>query len=129
MHTLRFVLGDSLFFPILKKLATDPRYTYDSFITTDDVEKLFSADSHTDLKPLFDFYLRTIQKLEINMRQVEDKEYLVKLVNFKGNLPMEMVVDGKRTRTRIDSLGVVITSHSLPEIDPRGFYLKRVVIE
>ncbi len=129
MHTLRFVLGDSLFFPILKKLATDPRYTYNNFITTDDVQKLFSKDSQTDLKPLFDFYLRTIQKLEINMRQVEDKEYLVKLVNFNGALPLEILVDGERIRTRIDSSGVVFTSQSLPQIDPRGFYLKRVVIE
>ena len=43
MHSLRYVIGDDLFFPTLKKLATDPKYTYDNFVTTDDVEKLFRS--------------------------------------------------------------------------------------
>ena len=129
MHTLRFVLGDSVFFPILKKLATDARYTYDNFVTTDDVEKLFSNDSHTNLKPLFDFYIRTVQKLDIDVKQVEDKKYVVKLLNFDGGLPMEILVDGKVTRGQVDKKGITINSQSLPQIDPRGFYLKRVILE
>ena len=51
MHTLRYVLGDELFFPTLKKLATDPQYTYSNFITTDDVEQLFSKAAGKNLKP------------------------------------------------------------------------------
>ena len=129
MHTLRFVLGDSVFFPTLKKLATDPKYTYGNFITTDDVEKLFSTDSHVDLKPLFDLYLRTTQKLEIGVRQVEDKVYQVKLVNYFGTLPFEMLVDGKMIKNRIDRSGITINSQGPPQIDPRGFYLKRVILE
>lgn len=129
MHTLRFVLGDSVFFPILKKLATDARYTYDNFVTTDDVEKLFSNDSHTNLKPLFDFYIRTVQKLDVDVKQVEDKKYIVKLLNFDGGLPMEILVDGKVTRSQVDKKGITINSQSLPQIDPRGFYLKRVILE
>ena len=27
MHTLRYIMGDEIFFPTLKKLATDPQYT------------------------------------------------------------------------------------------------------
>lgn len=42
MHTLRYVMGDELFFPTLKKLATDPKYTYNNFVVTEDVEQLFS---------------------------------------------------------------------------------------
>ncbi len=38
MHALRFIMGDSLFFPALKKLATDPAYTYNNPVVTDDVE-------------------------------------------------------------------------------------------
>ena len=45
MHTLRFVIGDDIFFPTLKKLSTDPQTTYDNFVTTMDVEKLFSTAS------------------------------------------------------------------------------------
>ena len=129
MHTLRFVLGDSVFFPILKKLATDTRYTYDNFVTTDDVEKLFSNDSHTDLKPLFDFYLRTTQKLEIDVKQLQENKYMVKLTNYDGVLPVEISTDGTVTRTKLDKTGITITSQTPPQIDPKGFYLKKVILE
>jgi aminopeptidase N len=62
MHTLRYVIGDSIFFPTLKKLATDPQYTYNNLVNTDDVEQLFSKAAGYSLKPLFDFYLRTDTK-------------------------------------------------------------------
>ncbi len=55
MHTLRYVLGDSIFFPTLRKLATDPVYTYDNTVTTDDVEKLFSSASKQNMKPIVRF--------------------------------------------------------------------------
>jgi aminopeptidase N len=70
MHTLRYIIGDSVFFPTLKNLATDPMYTYDNLVSTDDVEKLFSNASGTNLKPVFDFYLRTTNKLEVRVRQL-----------------------------------------------------------
>jgi aminopeptidase N len=129
MHTLRFVLGDSIFFPALKKLATDPRYTYDNFITTDDVEKLFSAEGHTNLKLLFDFYLRTVQKLDIDVKQLSENKFAIKLLNYEGSLPLEIQVDGKTTRTQLDKNAITITSQTLPVIDPRGYYLKRVIFE
>lgn len=129
MHTLRFVIGDSIFFPTLKKLSTDPRYTYDNLVTTDDVEKLFSADSHRDLKPLFDFYLRTILKLEMDVKQVEDKKYVIRLLNFDGALPVEVLVNGKIIRYTIDKGGVTIVADSLPQVDPTGYYLKKVIVE
>ena len=109
--------------------VTDPQYTYDNFITTDDIEKLFSTDSHVDLKPLFDLYLRTTQKLEIGIRQVDDKVYQVKLMNYFGTLPFEILVEGKMIKSRIDRSGITINSQGPPQIDPRGFYLKRVILE
>ena len=39
MHSLRYLIGDDIFFPTLKKLATDTAYTYDHFVTSMDVEK------------------------------------------------------------------------------------------
>lgn len=49
-------------------LAADARYTYDNLVTTDDVEQFFSHESGANLKPLFDFYLHTTQKLEIRVK-------------------------------------------------------------
>ncbi|RYY63645.1 MAG: hypothetical protein EOO13_19395, partial [Chitinophagaceae bacterium] len=36
MHTLRYVLGDELFFPALKKFITDVKFPYNEFFITDD---------------------------------------------------------------------------------------------
>ncbi len=129
MHTVRFVIGDNIFFRTLKKLATDPVYTYDNFVTTDDVEKLFSKESNTNLKPLFDFYLRTIQKLDISLKQIDGQKYSVSLLNYDGSLPVEISVDGMISRFSVDKKGFVISSKSTPLIDPNGNYLKRVILE
>jgi aminopeptidase N len=129
MHTLRFVLGDSVFFPILKKLATDPRYTYDNFVTTDDVEQLFSTESKKNLKPLFDFYVRSTKKLEVNVKQTGSTKFVVKLTNYDEPLPVEISSGGKTTKTQLDKSGITVEGDAWPQIDPRGFYLKRVTLE
>lgn len=130
MHTLRYVLGDSIFFPALKKLATDPAYTYDHTVVTDDVEEVFSSASGLDLGPLFDFYLRTTEKLEVRVRQVSPTEYQLKFGNFSAPLPVDVEVDGTTRRIQVGKSGVVVSSTSgYPVIDRKGFYLKRVVLE
>jgi aminopeptidase N len=88
MHTLRYVIGDDVFFPTLKKLATDPQYTYHNFVSTDDVEKLFSNASGKNLKSLFDFYLRTTNKLDVLVKQTGDKTFNVSLQNIDMSLPV-----------------------------------------
>jgi aminopeptidase N len=129
MHTLRYVIGDDIFFPALKKLATDKRYTYDNFVHTKDVEQLFSSASGKDLKPLFDFYLYTNKKLEIRIRQTQDDQYLVQLLNFDGALPVDIATDAGVQRTTIDKKGVTVTSKTMPQADPGFYYLKKVTIE
>jgi aminopeptidase N len=130
MHTLSYVLGDTVFFPILKKLATDSRYTYDRFVTTDDVENLFSGESGKNLKPLFDFYLRTTNKLEVLVQQKDETHYLIKLANYDGSLPVEVVTDEGTARTELNKSGTtVVSQNGWPQIDPAGYYLKRVILE
>ena len=129
MHTLRYVLGDEVFFPALKKLATDKKYTYDNFVTTDDVEQLFSQESKQNLKPLFDFYLRTTKKLEVNVKQVEENKYEVKLLNYAGTLPLDIQLDGAWQRKMVSEKAIVVEGNGWPQIDPKGYYLKRVILE
>ncbi|PWT95444.1 MAG: peptidase M1 [Bacteroidetes bacterium] len=129
MHTLRYVLGDDVFFPTLKKFATSPQYTYDNQVTTTDVEKFFSKESGKDLKPLFDFYLRTIQKLEIDIKQLDDSKYHVKILNFDMPLPMEIVTDAGSQKVTLDKKGTTITSKTIPQIDPKVYYLKKIILE
>jgi hypothetical protein len=122
-------MGDDLFFPTLKKLATDPQYTYDNTVTTDDVEKLFNSAYGKSLKPVFDLYLRTPNKLEVLLKQTGESTWLVKLNNLDFDLPVEILTDtGKQTLT-LNKKTQLITSKTLPVIDPEVNYLKKVIIE
>ncbi len=129
MHTLRYVIGDEVFFPTLKKLATDPKYTFDNLVHTNDVERLFSNASGQNLKPLFDFYLRTINKLEVHVRDLGNATYHVKLMNYDGDLPLEISTDSETQRMMINKTGVRVTSSTWPVVDPKVYYLKRVIFE
>jgi aminopeptidase N len=129
MHTLRYILGDSIFFPTLKKLATDPQYTYDNTVVTDDVEKLFSRSSGKNLKPVFDFYLLTTNKLEILVKQTREKIYEVSLQNFDMPLPLDITTSAGVQRTELGKKPVRVTSDIPPVIDEKVFYIKRVIYE
>ena len=129
MHTLKYVLTDEVFYPILLKLATDERYTYHNMIDTDDVEKLFSNESGKDLKPLFDFYLRTTNKLEIGVKQISGDSYQIKLLNFSDTLPIEIITERGAERVFVDQKGISIKSNDWPKVDPSMFYLKRLILE
>jgi aminopeptidase N len=129
MHTLRYVMGDEVFFPTLKKLATAPQYTYDNTVTTGDVEQLFSTAYGKSLQPLFHLYLYTTGKLEIHVKQIAADKYQVKLLNMDMALPVNMVTDAGVQRMVIDKKGMTITSKTPLQIDPDVFYFKKVILE
>jgi aminopeptidase N len=129
MHTLDYIMGDSLFFPTLKGFVTDPKYTYSNLVSTKDVEQYFSEAYGHDLKPLFDLYLYTIEKLNIHLKTLPDDKYLVQLENIEMPLPFDITADGITKRYVVDKKGITISSRTLPIIDPDIFYIKKVIIE
>lgn len=129
MHTLRYIMGDEVFFPTLKKLATDPQYTYDNTVVTADVEKLFSGAYGKSLKPLFDLFLYTPNKLEISVRQTTMDKYNVRLVNLDMQIPIDIQTDSGIQRIILQKNGIVITSKTPIIVDPKVYYLKKVSVE
>ena len=129
MHSLRWLLGDEIFFPTLKKLATDPMYTYDNTVTTDDVEQLFSKASGKNLKPFFDLCLRTINRIEFKVKQIDLTNYDISLQNLDMELPVEITTNNGIKRTDISKKPVRIRSDSMPLVDEKYYYLKRVIYE
>lgn len=129
MHTLRYVMGDALFFPTLKILATDTAYTYDHMVTSADVEALFSRKMGSSLKPLFDFYLRTTDVLDIVIKETAYQTYSVKLNNYFMNLPIDISTDNGKKRMEIGKEALVIKSKTPPVVDADGYYLKKVLLQ
>lgn len=129
MHSLRYIMGDELFFPTLLKLATAPEYTYDNTVVTADVEKLFSGAYGKSLEPVFHLYLYTTDKLEINVKQTGEEKYLVKLVNLDMALPLDILTNTGLQHITVDKKGITVTSNNGLQIDPKVFYFKRVIFE
>ena len=129
MHSLRYLIGDSIFFPTLKKLATDPAYTYDNFVTSADVEKLFSNAAGHSLKPFFDFYLRTTNVFEFNVKEIGYQQYKITFSNCFMDLPIDVLMNGKIEKMILGKDAIKVKSVLPPMIDPNGFYLKKVTIQ
>jgi aminopeptidase N len=129
MHTLRYVMGDDLFFPTLKKLATNPEYTYNNTVTTADVEKLFSGAYGKSLQPLFHLFLYTTNKLEVYVKQIKENEYQIKLLNLDMPIPVDVQTETGIKKLTLTKQGIKAECKTIPLIDPKGFYLKKVTYE
>ena len=129
MHTLRFVIGDSIFFPALKRLATDPATTYNNMITTETVQDHFSKACGYSLEPLFTLFLRTTRKLECRVVAKPGNEYAISITNIDMPLPAQVVTDMGTQKLTLGKEPVIIKSTTVPQVDPEGFYMKRVILE
>ena len=128
MHSLRRLIGDEAFFKGLMRLATDSAYTYDHFVGSDDVEKLFSGVSGKVLKPFFDFYLRTTDVLDIQVKETGFHKYQVSLKNHFMDLPVDVLTDKGLSRMILGKEGITIESGQPPLVDPKGDYLKKITL-
>lgn len=131
MHTLRFVLGDSVFFPAIKKFVTDVKYPYIKSFTTDDVERYYSATYGKSLKPLFDFYLRTIDFMDFQLTQSTPDTYYLTIKNSPMELPLDIMTDKGILHTVTPAAGkrLMIKSRTQPIIDPKQYYYKTVLMK
>ena len=89
----------------------------------------FDRESGKDLSPLFHLYLYTTDKLEIKVRPTDATHYWVQLLNIGMPLPLDITTSGGTNRVIVDKKGVMVTSSSMPMIDTRDFYLKRVIYD
>ncbi len=127
MHTLRFVLGDSIFFPTLKQFATDSAYTFHNFVSTNDLLKLVNKNSGKDLKNLFHLYLYTTDYPEIKIDSVSTNSFQVSIPNIDFKLPMEVSYDGKIDTLMLSDEFIQLTCDTRPIVDEKNWYLKEFI--
>lgn len=137
MHTLRYLLGDSLFFPALKALSTNIHYPYDTFLISNDIERHFSRHAQQDLKPIFDLYLYTNKTLDFHVRRLGPASYAVYAENLPVPLPVEIETAAGRQKHTISNMDpnnprqtvIQVRSNTLPVIDPGNWFFKRVIYD
>ena len=92
--------------------------------------KSFSAAAFgKSLKPVFDLFLRTTNKLDVQIRQTDTETFNIRLVNAGMPLPVDISTDKGLERLIVDEKGLVLKSKTLPVVDPKGYYLKKVTID
>lgn len=129
MRSLGFIIGEGKFFDLIKSFIGNEKYTYANTVTTSMVESHFSQGSGINLKPYFDFFLKTTYKLEIRIKEVRPKEFDISFTNYKDTLPLEIKDGNEIKKVNISGEPLRITLSNFPVIDPTGYYFKKVVYE
>jgi aminopeptidase N len=123
IHSLRFVLGDDLFFPLLKAFANDERFTYQNRVSTQDFVDFVHSYTGKDLDGLFHLYLYTTDIPEIKVKKGRKNSYRVWAENIDFQLPLEIRTSSGTKRYEVSEKPVNIKSETQPEIDPNDWFL------
>ncbi|MEO6405527.1 MAG: M1 family metallopeptidase [Ferruginibacter sp.] len=129
LHSVRYLIGDSIFFPAIKAFIADPAYTYGNNVNTDMVEQFFTKRSGINLKPMFDLFLRTTDRMEVLVTNARNG-YHISVKNLNMDIPLMVTTsEGTKQLTIPASKQVIVKSSSLPIIDNDMYYFKRVIYE
>jgi aminopeptidase N len=129
LHSLRYLLGDSVFFKTLKEFATDSSYTYKHLVRTEDFIELVRKNSSRDHTPFIRSFLYTTDLPEIHLRKTGDKTYEIFATNLEYELPIDIETDEGIINLILGRKPVQVTSKTEPVIDKMDWFLKKIVKE
>src|SRR5690606_3376003 len=90
IHTLRYILGDEVFFPMLKAFLSDEKYTYHNLVETRDFTDFVQQFSGRNLEDFFHLYLYTAELPELKVQKKRRNQYSVSFKNIDFSLPMDI---------------------------------------
>jgi len=64
----------------------------------------------------------------VNVKEIGFQKYQVKINNFFMPLPFDIIANDKISKVIIPAEGITINSAYSPQVDPEGFYLKKITI-
>jgi aminopeptidase N len=124
IHSLRYFLGDEVFFPMLKAFASDERFIYENLVDTSDfTEFVQDYTGREELKGFFDLYLKSVRLPKVKIRKKGKKGYQVSLTNINFSMPVEIKTSNGYERHILSSKAVMVKSDDPIVVDPRGWYL------
>ncbi|MBU6168451.1 MAG: M1 family metallopeptidase [Bacteroidetes bacterium] len=135
LHTLRYLLGDKVFFKVLHKMAYPDaamEQTTDGsacrFVHTDDFIQICEAESGLKLSWFFNIYVRQPVLPELE-RSIENNILSLKW-KTPGQLPFPMPVtikvgkEWKRIEIPVQGIKIPFEGKEAPVVDPEGWVLK-----
>ena len=123
MHSLRFLLGDDIFFPMLKDLASHPPFTYENQTNTTEIIRYIEDYSSLSLGDFFNMYLYRTELPEVKISKKGKRGYEVSLPNIDFSIPISVATEHGIERIELSSQPVLIESSTRPEVDPQHWFL------
>jgi aminopeptidase N len=125
LHSLRWILGDDVFFPMLKAFADDTRFTYENQANTRDFIDFVKSYSGKDLEGFFQLYLYTTQIPVVKISKKGKKGFEVSLEGIDFRLPVELKTEKGIKTVVLSKNPLLINSKNIPIVDPRGWLMLR----
>lgn len=123
IHSLRGILGDEVFFPMLRAFASDDRFTYQNKVVTKDFTDFVEAFSGKDLDGFFNLYLYTTDLPKLKISKKNKDTYAISLQGIGFEMPLEIETSEGIKRLEVGKKGVEIKSASAPVVDPKGWFM------
>ena len=123
MHSLRGVLGDGVFFPMLKAFAADERFTYANLVSTQDFTDFVQAYSGKDLQGFFDLYLYTVDLPKLKVSKKGKNGFMVSLQGIDFQTPLEIQTSEGLQRVEVGAKPTFVSSTSPIAVDPKGWIM------
>ncbi|MHA7131743.1 M1 family metallopeptidase [Algoriphagus namhaensis] len=123
MHSLRWMLGDEVFFPFLLALASDDRWTYQNQLDTERFIAFVEEYSGKDLSQFLNFYLRGTELPKLQVKEKKGGKYELKLSGINFELPVEIVTSEGRKVLNLGRRKVSVHSSSPILVDPDGWLM------
>ncbi len=137
LHTLRFYMGDELFFeslrrfaypePVMEQITDGSQMRY---ATTDDYLTLVNELTGENLDWLFEAYLRTAELPRLIVQRFEEHMILQweTTSGTRFDMPLELVVDGESITIQPENemYKIELNAEETVVIDPDGWVLKSV---
>ena len=123
LHSLRWVLGDDVFFPMLKAFANDARFTYKNQVNTRDFIDFVISFSGKELEGFFQLYLYTTDLPEVKISKKGKKGFEVSLKGIDFQLPVEVKTEKGIKTVMLGNEPLLINSNTAPIVDPKGWLL------
>ncbi len=123
MHSLRWILGDDVFFPMLKAFGGDARFTYENQVNTEDFIDFVNAYTGKDLNGFFQLYLYTTSVPEVKISKKGKKGYEISLDGIDFTLPVEIQTENGVEVVSLSKKPILIASTTLPIVDPKGWLM------
>ena len=123
MHSLRWVLGDDVFFPLLKAFASDARFTYENQVNTRDFIDFVKDYSGKDLEGFFQLYLYSTELPKVKISKKGKKGFEVSLEGIDFQIPVEIETEKGIKTVMLGKDPLLINSESAPIVDPKGWLM------